>query len=141
VLLLSLALGQAAGAQTYKLKLGHALPPSSPYNLGATDFAQQVEAESQGRVKVEVFHSGALGSEKDMIEQLRFGALEMGLLSTGPHAVIEPRMEAEQLPYAWPTRQHAYRAFDGDLGRKYKELLLAKGLYEIGRASCRERVS
>lgn len=130
-LLLSLALGQAAGAQTYKWRLGHALPQSSLYNLGIIDFSKQVEAETKGRVMIEVFHSGSLGSEKDMIEQLRFGALEMGLLSTGAHAVIEPKLEAEQLPYAWPTRQHAYRALDGDLGRIFKGLLLNKGLYVL----------
>ncbi|MEW6265389.1 MAG: DctP family TRAP transporter solute-binding subunit [Thermodesulfobacteriota bacterium] len=130
-LVLALTLGQAAGAQTFKFKLGHALPPTSPYHLGATDFAKQVEAETKGRVMIEVFPSGSLGSEKDMIEQLRFGAMEMGLLSTGPHAVIEPKMEAEQLPYAWPTRQHAYRAFDGELGQKFKGLLLNKGIHVL----------
>jgi len=118
-------------AQTYEWKLGHALPPSHPYNIGATDFARMVEAETKGRVKIEVHPSGALGSEKDMIEQTRFGALEMGLLSTGPHAVIEPKLEAEQLPYAWPTRQHAYRAFDGELGQEFKGLLINKGIYVL----------
>ena len=131
IMVLVLAWGQTVWAQPHLWKLGHVMPPSHPYNLGATEFAKLVEAETKGQVMIEVHHSGSLGSEKDMIEQLRFGALEVGLISTGPFAVIEPKMEAEQLPYAWPTRQHAYNAFDGELGKKFKELLLAKNVYVL----------
>ncbi len=123
------AMNHPAYAQEYRWKLGHVLAPTHPYNLAAVEFAKAVENETKGKVKIEVHHSGALGSEKDMIEQVRFGAMEMSLMSTGSMRVIEPRMEVEELPYAWPTRQQAYAALDGELGNKFKALLEPKGIY------------
>jgi tripartite ATP-independent transporter DctP family solute receptor len=123
-----------AGAQPYVWKLGHLLPPTHPYHLGAVEFVSGVEKDTNGKVKIEIHHSGSIGSEKDMTEQIRFGALEMGLISTAPMSVIEPKLEAEQLPYAWPTREHAYAALDGELGKKFKELLAAKGIYILAYA-------
>ncbi len=118
-------------AQQYKWKLGHVLAPMHPYNLAAVEFAKAVEKDTNGRVNIEVHHSGALGSEKDMIEQVRFGAMEMSLMSTGSLRIIEPKLEIEELPYAWPTRQHAYAALDGELGNKLKSLLEPKGIYVL----------
>ena len=125
--LITLAFG--AWAQEYRWKLGHVLAPTHPYNLAAVEFAKAVEKETKGRVKIEVHHSGALGSEGNMIEQLRFGAMEMSLMSTGTLRGVDPRLEIEELPYAWPTRQHAYAALDGELGNKLKSILMPKGIY------------
>jgi TRAP-type transport system periplasmic protein len=116
-------------AQQYNWKLGHVLAPTHPFQLAAVELANAVEKDSNARIKIEVHHSGDLGSEKDLIEQIRFGALEMGLISTGAMQVIEKKMEIEELPYAWPTRQHAYAAFDGELGKRLKELIEPKGIY------------
>jgi tripartite ATP-independent transporter DctP family solute receptor len=130
IVLLSLfVMDEGVWAQQYKWKLGHVLAPTHPYNLAAVEFAKAVEKDTNGRVKIEVHPSGALGSEKDMTEQVRFGALEMSLMSTGSMRFIEPKMEIEELPYAWPTRQHAYAALDGELGSKLKSLLEPKGIY------------
>ncbi len=118
-----------AWAQQYKWKLGHVLAPTHPYNLAAVEFAKAVQKDTDGRVSIEVYHSGALGSEKDMVEQLRFAALEMSLMSTGSMQFLERKLEIEELPYAWPTRQHAYKALDGELGAKLKSLLEPKGIY------------
>jgi len=123
------SLNFGAWAQQYKWKLGHVLAPTHPYNLAAVEFAKALEKDTSGKVNIEVHHSGALGSEKDMIEQVRFGALEMSLMSTGSLRIIEPKLEIEELPYAWPTRQHVYAAFDGELGNKLKSLLEPKGIY------------
>jgi tripartite ATP-independent transporter DctP family solute receptor len=125
------AMNHGVWAQQYKWKLGHVLSPTHPYNLAAVEFAKAVEKDTNGRVNIEVHHSGALGSEKDMIEQVRFGAMEMSLMSTGSLRIIEPKLEIEELPYAWPTRQHAYAALDGELGIKLNSLLEPKGIYVL----------
>ena len=116
-------------AQQYNWKLGHVVAPTHPFQLACVEFAKAVEKDSNGRIKIEVHHSGDLGSEKDLVEQIRFGALEMGLINTGALQGIERKMEVEELPYAWPTRQHAYAALDGKLGQKLKELAEPKGIY------------
>jgi tripartite ATP-independent transporter DctP family solute receptor len=124
-------LTSGALAQQYRWKLGHVLAPTHPYQLAAVEFAKGVEKDSNGKITIEVHSSGALGSEKDMIDQVRFGAMEMSLMSTGSLRVIEPKLESEELPYAWPTRERAYAALDGELGQRYKALLEAKGIYVL----------
>jgi len=121
-------LHDGAQAQQYKWKLGHVSPPVHPWHLASVEFAKGVEKDSNGRITVEIHHSGALGSEISMIEQARFGALDMCAMSTGSLRVLDPRLEIEELPYAWPTRQHAFRALDGELGNRLKSFLEPKGI-------------
>jgi tripartite ATP-independent transporter DctP family solute receptor len=124
-----LVLDHGALAQQYKWKLGHVAPPVHPWHLASVEFAKGVDKDTNGRLTIEIHHSGSVGSEKDMIEQARFGALDMCLMSTGSLRLLDPRLEIEELPYAWPTRQHAFRAFDGELGDKLKSILEPKGIY------------
>lgn len=124
-----LTLSFGARAQEYKWKLGHALAPSHPIHLAAVEFSKAVEKETNGKVKIEVYPSNTLGSERDAAQQLQFGGLEMGFMTLASFHSIEPKLEIEELPYAWPTRQHAYAALDGELGSKLKSLIAPKGIY------------
>ena len=84
--------------------------------LRPAGFAREVAEKTGGRVKINVYPSGQLGSEKDMIEGLQIGSQQAGLIGSGSFQPIEPKLGIVELPYAWPTREHAYRAFDGELG-------------------------
>jgi tripartite ATP-independent transporter DctP family solute receptor len=64
----------AFGQQKYVLKFNHVLGPSEPYHKGFQTWAKKVEERTKGGLKIEVFHSAALGVEEDIIEQIRQGA-------------------------------------------------------------------
>jgi tripartite ATP-independent transporter DctP family solute receptor len=64
----------AAAQQTYTLKFNHVLGPQEPYHAGFQDWAKRVETRTNGRLKIEVFHSAQLGVEEDILEQIRQGA-------------------------------------------------------------------
>jgi len=73
----ALALANSAAlAQTPKftLKFNHVLGPKEPYHDGFLKWAKRVEERTKGGLKIEVFHSAALGREEDIIEQIRQGA-------------------------------------------------------------------
>jgi tripartite ATP-independent transporter DctP family solute receptor len=82
-------------------------------------------------VKINVYPSSQLGSEKDMIEGLQIGSQQAGLIGSGSFQPIEPKLGMVELPYAWPTREHAYRAFDGELGAALAKLLEAKNIVTL----------
>ena len=71
-----LALGAtpALAQQKHQLKFNHVLGPKEPYHEGFLDWAKRVDERTKGQLKIEVFHSAALGREEDILEQIRQGA-------------------------------------------------------------------
>ncbi|MEL7043789.1 MAG: TRAP transporter substrate-binding protein DctP, partial [Pseudomonadota bacterium] len=59
------------------LRAGHSASLDEPYHLGLLEFANIVEERSGGRVRVEVYPAGQLGSERMMIEGLLLGTLDI----------------------------------------------------------------
>ena len=123
-----LAWGLGALAEAATLKLGHVLPPAHNWHVAATGFADEVKTATQSRVEIKVFPNSQLGTETAMIEGLQLGTVEMGLIGGASFQNIEPKLGVEGLPYAWADHQHAYRAFDGELGTRLFGLLERKGV-------------
>lgn len=126
----------ATPAQEYKFRLAHVLPASHPYGVTMEQFAKAVEVDSGGRIKIQVIHAGALGGDREMVEQVRLGGLEMGLIHPSASG-IDIRLQIEELPFAWARREQAYAALDGELGAKLLDILAKKGIkglawYESG---------
>ena len=63
-----------------------------------------------------------------MVEGLTFGTVDGGLIGGGSFQSIDPKFGIEALPYAWPTHEAAYKAFDGKLGKYLFDLLGKKGI-------------
>ncbi len=116
----------SAHAATYKL--AHVLPTSHNWHVAATGFADEVKAATQGRVDIKVYPNSQLGSETAAIEGLQLGTIEMGLIGGASFQNIEPKLGIEGLPYAFSDHQHAYRAFDGELGNRLFGLLEKKNI-------------
>jgi tripartite ATP-independent transporter DctP family solute receptor len=64
----------AAAQEKFVLRFNHVLGPKEPYHAGFLKWAERVEKRTDGRLKIEVFHSAQLGVEEDIIEQIRQGA-------------------------------------------------------------------
>lgn len=126
------AFAPAMAAADVSVRLGHVLPESHSWHQAATGFATDVTERTEGRVKIEVFASGQLGSEKEVIEGLQFGSVQAGLIGSGSFQTIEPRMGIIEMPYAWGARDQAFAALDGDLGAALGEMLEAKGVKVLG---------
>ena len=88
-----------AMAQTV-LKIGYATNATSHYGVGSTVFCDEVEKGTQGRYKCQQFPSSALGGEREMIEAVQLGTLDVvksGLLHkllSGPFATRDLALEA-----------------------------------------------
>ena len=124
----ALACLPAAAQSKATIKLGHVLADSHSWHIAAKGFADDVAKATEGRVAIQVFPSGQLGSEKDVVEGLQIGAMQAGLIGSGSFQSIEPKMGIVELPYAWPTREKAFAAFDGELGAALSKLLAAKNI-------------
>lgn len=110
------------------LKAGHSVAPTHPYHMGLEKFAQLIEERTDGKVKIEIFHSSQLGNERDMIEGLQMGTIDMAVSSTGPLGGFEPKMLVVDLPFLFRDREHAYKVLDGEVGKDLLSSLSSKGI-------------
>jgi len=133
---LTLLLGLAAGApaQTRELVMGNVNPPKHGTSQAAQQFADKLAELTQGKVKVVHHHSGTLGGEREVAQNIQLGTVDLGPITTAPLSTLVPEMSVFQLPYIFRDYQHVYAALDGgDVIRKYYEGVLdKKGFYLIG---------
>lgn len=122
------ALFAASGFAATTIKIGHVLNTDHSWHKNLAGFAKDVKKETEGRVTIQLYPSGQLGNEKDMVEGLTFGTVDGGLIGGGSFQSIDPKFGIEALPYAWPTHEAAYKAFDGKLGKYLFDLLGKKGI-------------
>ncbi len=85
--LLSLALSAPVVAATV-IKLGHIAEATNPYGMGADKFAEIVKQKSKGDIEVKVFPSSQLGTQKELIEGLIYGTVDMTLTGTAELGVV-----------------------------------------------------
>jgi tripartite ATP-independent transporter DctP family solute receptor len=98
------------------LKLGHGTSTTSLYHLGSEKFKELVEAKTNGAIKVEIHSDGSIGHDKDLINYMKMGTVQAGMIGVEPLVGIAPKFAVIGLPYIFPTRDAAYKVLDGELG-------------------------
>lgn len=110
------ASGGAAEQEQIVLRLGETHPKDYPTTQGDQYFADLVEERTDGRIKIEVYHSAQLGEERAVIEQVQFGAIDFTRVSISPLAAFSPGLDALQMPYLYNSTEHMWRVLKGEIG-------------------------
>src|SRR6201991_2507043 len=106
---------RAAQAE-FTYKFANNLPDSHPLNTRAKEMAEAIKAETKGRVDVQVFPNNQLGSDTDVLSQLRSGGVEFFTLSGLILATLVPAASINGMGFAFPDYPTVWKAMDGDLG-------------------------
>ncbi len=128
---LSLTLTSCKQEKKMVLKLGHVASPNNPYGQGADYFAKLVEKKSKGQIQVKVFPSSKLGGQKQLIEGLIYGTVDMALTSTAVLGQFQPQIALFDLPFLFKDRKHAYRGLD-TVGIELTKPLEPRGIKLLG---------
>lgn len=107
--------GRAGGARV--IKLAHALDPSHPVHLGMERFATRLAEKSGGRIRVDLYPSGQLGTERECIELLQLGGLGMTKASSSALEGFAEAYRVFGLPFLFRNEAHRWAALEGDVGR------------------------
>jgi tripartite ATP-independent transporter DctP family solute receptor len=99
--------GVPAHAQT-EIKLGHVGEPGSLFQLSADEFAKRANARLAGKAKVVVYGSSQLGGDKEMLQKLKLGTIDMALPSTVMTSEIDT-FGIFEMPYIVKDRNHMAR--------------------------------
>lgn len=108
-------------AAEHTLKLGHIAEPENPYGQGADHFAKLVKERTNGAVEIQVYPSSQLGNQRDLVEGLTFGTVDMTLTGTAVLGNFIPEVAVFDLPFIFRDIPHAYKALDTvgmELGKK-----------------------
>jgi len=123
-----------------RLSLAHSLEPSHTVHQAMLFMGERLDELSTGSMRIELYPSGQLGTEREAIELLQIGSLAMAKVSASPLEGFVPTMRIFNLPYLFRDHAHYLAVLDSDIGR---ELLLAPadarlrglGFYDAGSRS------
>ena len=101
-----------AMAAPVTLKLGHIAEPDNVYGQGADYFAKLVKERSNGEIDIQVYPSSQLGNQRDLVEGLGLGTVDMTLTGTAVMGNFVPEMAVFDLPFIFRDVNHAYKALD-----------------------------
>ncbi|MFZ6749994.1 TRAP transporter substrate-binding protein [Undibacterium sp. Ren11W] len=115
------------------IKFSHVVSVDTPKGKAAERFKELAEKATKGRVKVELYPNSTLYKDKEELEALQLGAVQMlapSLAKFGPLGVKE--FEVFDLPYIFPDKDVLYRVTEGPIGKDLMKKLEPKGIVGLG---------
>jgi TRAP-type transport system periplasmic protein len=110
------------------LRVGHTLSDDSHYGVGLKKFAELVREKSKGTLDIQVLGNSKLGNERDLLEGVSLGTVDMALSSTGPLPSFSKKFMVFDLPFIVQDREKIYPILDGKIGQDMLDSLGSKGI-------------
>ncbi|TPW32275.1 TRAP transporter substrate-binding protein [Martelella alba] len=110
-----IALSSTAANAAVRLKLADALAADHPTSVILQQFADEVEEKTDGEVKIRLYMNAVLGSEREVLEQVQNGAVDITRVSAANLENFNPVYQAFTLPYLFSDQEHFYKVMDGPI--------------------------
>jgi tripartite ATP-independent transporter DctP family solute receptor len=105
------------------LKLGHSLDTKHSVHIAMEFMAQRVEELSDGKLRIDIYPNGVLGSERESLELLQLGSLDITKVSAAALEGFVEEYKVFGLPYIFKNQAHGFAVMDGSVGKE----ILSKG--------------
>lgn len=125
LLLAGLCVPAAWAQQT--LRLAHGLNDKHPVHLAMVRFAELAKQKSNGELDVKVFANGTLGQERETLEQVQNGVLEMTKASASPLETFAPEYKVFNLPFVFRNKDHYVKTLTGPVGETILQASKGRG--------------
>lgn len=114
----ALLLSGCNGVQEVKtLRLAHSLDTKHPVHEAMVILGESLEKKSGGKLKVEIYPFGQLGGERESLELLQIGSLDIAKVSAGVLENFIPEYKVFSIPYLFRDKQHTLDIYDGPIGK------------------------
>ena len=131
-LALAVTTGCADGDGPSRWVLSHVHPEGYPTARGLEVLAAEVAADPLlARLEVDLQLSGVMGNEKETLEKLRFGALQMACTSAAPLAEFAESVGVLSMPYLFRDAEHMWRTLGGEIGDELERALTTAGFVPL----------
>ena len=121
-----------AFSQTINLKAAHSAALDEPYQIGMADFAKRVSAATGGKVTVAVFPNNQLGNERELIEGLPLGIVDVAAPANAVLTNFIPDLVTLDLPFLFRDQAHLERMLNGPLIDVIGEAAAKRGYRVLG---------
>ena len=134
---LSAALLSAAGlpataAETLRVGWTTSDSAQDPYAIMAHNLKAELEERLPGKFDVQIFPNNQLGDEKQMLEGLQYGTLDVGIITNATIANLDPVFQLNDMPFLFADEAQAHGVLDGEVGQEMLSKLSSKGMIGLG---------
>jgi len=112
----------------FSYKFANNLPVTHPLNLRGKEMADAIRTDTHGRVDIQIFPNNQLGSDTDMLSQLRSGGIEFFTLSGLILSTLVPAASISGVGFAFNDYDRVWKAMDGDLGAHIRAQITKAGI-------------
>jgi tripartite ATP-independent transporter DctP family solute receptor len=105
------------------IKLAHHLPPKENRHLAVERFAKTLAQKTNGAVEVQIHPGGSLGNERDNLEGVRMGTIQMSFVNPATTVNFEPLLGVLDMPFLFRDIEHVHKVLDGPIGDRMAEAL------------------
>lgn len=116
--IVALPLAALAQSEKFTLKMGHVAPTEEPYHKAAEKFAELVKQNTAGAVEIQVFPNSLLGGQRELLEGLQLGSVDITLTTAAVLSSFLPKTQVIELPFMFRDREHVYKVVDGPLAKE-----------------------
>ena len=122
------ACGSQTNDENIVLRLGHTLDTKHSVHKAMVYFGERLAMYSDNKMSVKIYPGGQLGSEREMIELLQIGSLDITKVSASPLESFAPEMQIFSIPYVFRDNTHFWQVLNSNIGR---EILNSISKYEL----------
>ena len=130
---LALSLQGLAQAAT-TLKLAEVHPAGYPTVVALENMGKKLEEATDGELKYRMFSGGVLGSEKEVVEQLQIGAVQLTRVSLGTLGPVVPDVNVFNMPFVFRDHAHMRKVIDGEIGQELLDKITDSEFNMVGLA-------
>ncbi|WP_308991113.1 TRAP transporter substrate-binding protein [Mariniflexile litorale] len=118
LLLVVLLVGCGELSKTKTIKIAHGLDVNHSVHKAMVELGKDLEKRSGGKMKLQIYPSQQLGSERECLELLQIGSLDMTKVSVGVMENFAPKMKVFGIPFLFRDRQHSFNVLDSHVGKE-----------------------
>ncbi len=105
------------------LRLAYVYGPTELLHQSAEQFAAFVSEQSQGKIRVKLYHSGQLGNEREIIEGLKLRSIDMVLAGGAIVGWYAPQYAVIEAPFVWRDYEHIDAVWQGEIGSQLRQTM------------------
>jgi tripartite ATP-independent transporter DctP family solute receptor len=110
-------------APQFTLRAAHYFKEDHPWNKGLVYFAKKVNDNSKGRIRIDIFNSGLLGSEAQTLQFVKDGSIDFVVADPSAGSPFAKELDFFALPFMFRDYAHWQKSLDGEPGKKYAKLI------------------
>lgn len=100
------------------IKVAHVVNEQDAFHIAAVKFKELTEKYTNGQVKITIFPNAVLGDERTLLERMKMGIVDAGVITSGPFVNFVPQFGVVDMPFLFRDPDHAYKVLDGKIGDK-----------------------